>query len=80
MFGVPDFENWINSTSGKELRANVQSQSEAYVRYMDFLMQAVNNFQWNPEDQQKVIPALMSNMDLNFLHNVVSFKLKEIKN
>jgi len=36
------------------------------------------NYNWSQEDQSKVISQLDGNMDLNFIHTVVGFKLQEI--
>lgn len=49
-----------------------------YDKYWLYLLNDKYNYQWSHEDQDKVVNHLDGNMDLNFLHIVLGFKLKEI--
>lgn len=78
MFKLNDFDNFLNSPPGMELQQTVQANEQNYIGYFDYMKADINQFQFSHEDQAKVLPQLMSNMDLNFLHNVVNYKMGEI--
>jgi len=66
LFGVPDFENWMQSRQAQELRDQVENQNASYQRYWEYLIPVMNKYNWNQEDATKVLPQLHTNMDLNF--------------
>lgn len=78
IFKLECFDEWLQSDNGQELVNTVEGNDKSYQQYWDYLANAINQFQWSPEDQNKVIPQLLGNMDLNFLHNVVNYKIREV--
>ena len=55
-----------------------ENHHSQYAQLWEYLLSQRYNYPWTQEDQSKVVSQLDRNMDQNFIHTVIGFKLQEI--
>ena len=78
LFNLDEFDGWRQSDQFKSTLQMAESHHSQYDKLWDYLLNQRYNYQWNQEDANKVINQLDQNMDQNFLHTVIGFKLQEL--
>ena len=78
LFNLLEFDRWRQSEQFKATLQMAESHHSQYDKLWEYLLSQKYQYQWNQEDLSKVINQLDKNMDQNFIHTVVGFKLHEI--